>query len=144
MMPILLPFFFDAPSLLFTLLAHATLSMGAISTATIDDNSVGPVYSPATSFSLNSECATCVVHPDATRAFEGTWHDSSQFEDESPVSVTLSFTGTGIDVFCILANSLTNTERISHFSSMVSIPRNRIRIFPISHPNMYTSRMFSA
>ncbi|KAJ7464455.1 hypothetical protein FB451DRAFT_439302 [Mycena latifolia] len=114
-MPIFLPFLSGVRGLPLILLTYAALSMGAISTATIDDTEgdsqtgAKPTYSPATSFSANSDCDNCVVHADPAQAFDGTWHDSSQFSGQPPVSVTLTFTGTGIDVFCILANTLPNT-----------------------------------
>ncbi|KAJ6592250.1 hypothetical protein DFH09DRAFT_1025175 [Mycena vulgaris] len=115
-MPIFLPFFSGVLGLLFIVLAHVTLSLGVIQTATIDDNQSGVVYSPSNRFTLNSNCAACVVHPDANQAVDGTWHDSSQFRGQGPVSVTLSFTGTGIDVFCILANTLPNTVTTTYLA----------------------------
>ncbi|KAJ7700849.1 hypothetical protein B0H17DRAFT_925021, partial [Mycena rosella] len=75
---------------------------------TIDDEFGDPVtgalptYRPASFWSLNSSCATCVVHPDPNLAFNHTWHDSSQLPGEAPVSLTLEFVGTAIHVFCIL------------------------------------------
>ncbi|KAJ7117433.1 hypothetical protein C8R44DRAFT_626506 [Mycena epipterygia] len=113
-MSISLPFFPCAllwPLIL--LLTHATLSIGTITSATIDDSSgdslnpgVMPVYSPPSAFSLNSDCSGCLIKADPAQAFDGTWHDSSQLPGEASVSITLSFTGTGIDVFCILANTV--------------------------------------
>ncbi|KAF8217078.1 hypothetical protein K438DRAFT_1559193 [Mycena galopus ATCC 62051] len=106
-----LPFFFDVSVLLFLILIRVTLSFGStVLTATIDDTDgdsvtgAQPVYSG--NFSPNSDCDGCTVHPDPTQAHDGTWHDSSQFNGAGPVSVTLSFTGTGISVFCILANTI--------------------------------------
>ncbi|KAJ6605442.1 hypothetical protein DFH09DRAFT_1121388 [Mycena vulgaris] len=114
-MPIFLPFFFGV-GLLFIVLTHVALSLGVIQTATIDYDQSGVVYSPSDRFSLNSDCAECSVHPDANQAVDGTWHDSSQFRGQGPVSVTLSFTGTGIDVFCILANTLPNTVTTTYLA----------------------------
>ncbi|KAJ7227819.1 hypothetical protein B0H12DRAFT_1148398 [Mycena haematopus] len=105
-----LPFFSDLAALSFILLARVALSRGSVLTATIDDTEgdsltgAQPVYTG--SFSPNSDCTGCTVHPDPARAHDGTWHDSSQFNGAPPVSVTLSFTGIGIEVFCILANTI--------------------------------------
>ncbi|KAF7356205.1 hypothetical protein MVEN_00951900 [Mycena venus] len=104
-----LSLFSDVLALLFILLTHVSLSSGSVLTAIIDDTAgdsrpggTPPVYSG--SFSLNSNCDGCTVHPDPASAYDGTWHDSSQFGGAPPVSVTLSFNGIGIDVFCIMAN----------------------------------------
>ncbi|KAJ7272834.1 hypothetical protein C8J57DRAFT_260268 [Mycena rebaudengoi] len=75
---------------------------------TIDDESgdsvsgAKPVYSPPTYWSLNSSCDGCKVHPNASLAFNRTWHDSSQLPGNGPVSITLEFTGTAIYVYCIV------------------------------------------
>ncbi|KAJ6630236.1 hypothetical protein B0H10DRAFT_1774812, partial [Mycena sp. CBHHK59/15] len=80
---------------------------------TIDDeygdsvSGVRPTYKPDAFWSLNSSCDGCQVHPDPALAFSGTWHDSSQFPAEAPVSLTLNFVGTAIYVFCILPPILT-------------------------------------
>ncbi|KAJ6582082.1 hypothetical protein B0H19DRAFT_927985 [Mycena capillaripes] len=111
-MSIFFPLFSDVLVLLL-ILSHAALSLGSVQTATIDDTKgdsntgAQPVYSPATSFSLNSNCDGCSVHANPASAFDNTWHDSSQLNGAGPVSVTLSFTGTAIEVFCILAASTT-------------------------------------
>ncbi|CAK5267832.1 unnamed protein product [Mycena citricolor] len=58
------------------------------------------------------------IQADPTKAFNGTWHDDSQFPQAPPISFTLVFNGTGIDVFFILANTvpfpntITNTNLI--------------------------------
>ncbi|KAJ7166767.1 hypothetical protein C8R46DRAFT_839950, partial [Mycena filopes] len=92
-------------------------SFASVLTATIDDTAgdssnpgVQPVYSPADAFSPNSNCAGCLVHPDPGQAFGNTWHDTSQYGGAPPRSVTLSFTGIGIDVFCILANTVQGAQ----------------------------------
>ncbi|KAJ7063635.1 hypothetical protein C8F01DRAFT_1368151 [Mycena amicta] len=90
---------------------------------TIDDEfgdlatGLHPIYTPDEFWSLvclfqeqsnvfthrqDSTCETCVLHPNPALAFNGTWHDSSQFTNTTPVSVTLQFSGTGIYVFCIV------------------------------------------
>ncbi|KAJ7625686.1 hypothetical protein FB45DRAFT_70725 [Roridomyces roridus] len=83
------------------------LSTGATVTATIDDTrgdsqtGAMPVYLPVGAFSSDTTDWEGPVDPDPTQAFDGTWQAVGP-----SASVTLSFTGTGIDVFCILANTL--------------------------------------
>ncbi|KAJ7799868.1 hypothetical protein B0H14DRAFT_2387743 [Mycena olivaceomarginata] len=110
-----LSFFSDVLVLAFILFTHVALSSGSVLPATIDDTTgdsltgAQPTYSgsfSAVRLQINSNCDGCLVHPDPQRAHGGTWHDSSQFGGAPPVSVTLSFTGIGIDVFCILANTV--------------------------------------
>ncbi|KAJ7879231.1 hypothetical protein B0H14DRAFT_2341560 [Mycena olivaceomarginata] len=105
-----LSLFSDVLVLSFILFTHIALSSGSVLPATIDDTTgdslTGAQPSYSGSFSANSNCDGCLVHPDPQRAHGGTWHDSSQFGGAPPVSVTLSFTGIGIDVFCILANTV--------------------------------------
>ncbi|KAJ7906024.1 hypothetical protein B0H13DRAFT_2022997 [Mycena leptocephala] len=114
-MLISLPFFLDVLLLLFTL-SQVTLSFGSVLSATIDDaagdsnTGVLPIYSPLNAFSPNSDCDGCLIRADPGKAFDGSWHDSSQFGGAAPVSVTLSFTGTTIDVFCILANQIPGAD----------------------------------
>ncbi|KAJ7648564.1 hypothetical protein DFH06DRAFT_570581 [Mycena polygramma] len=95
---------------IFITFIQISLSVGTVFQRTIDDT-LGdsesgelPMYTPASGFSPNSDCAGCVLHPDPASAFKGTWHDGSQLPGGPAVSVTLSFSGTGISVFCILAN----------------------------------------
>ncbi|KAJ6582085.1 hypothetical protein B0H19DRAFT_523825 [Mycena capillaripes] len=111
-MSIFLPLVSDLLVLLL-ILSQAALSLGSVQTATIDDTNgdsktgAQPVYNPADSFSPNSNCDGCTVHANPASAFDGTWHDISQFGGAAPASITLSFTGTAIEVFCILAATLT-------------------------------------
>ncbi|KAJ6500739.1 hypothetical protein C8R45DRAFT_79801 [Mycena sanguinolenta] len=79
-----------------------------ISNRTIDDqfgdsvSGLVPTYNPPSFWKVGASCGSgCAVHPDPTLAFNHTWHDSSQFPNEAPVSVSLQFTGTAVWVFCI-------------------------------------------
>ncbi|KAJ7281950.1 hypothetical protein C8J57DRAFT_1056257 [Mycena rebaudengoi] len=94
-------------SLLFALFPHA--SAATTSNRTIDDevgdsvSGVKPTYEPLSYWNLQgTSCANCTAKPDASLAFSGTWHDSSSFPGQDPVSCTLSFTGTAIQVFVIV------------------------------------------
>ena len=37
--------------------------------------------------------ANCSVRPDATKAFDGTWHDSTYYSSDTPQTVTVMFSG---------------------------------------------------
>ncbi|KAJ7184507.1 hypothetical protein C8R46DRAFT_1208700 [Mycena filopes] len=79
-----------------------------ISNRTIDDVSGDsvtgalPTYIPASSWRPGSTCPDCKVHPNASLAFDHTWHDNSQLPGRAPVSLSLDFVGTAIYVFCIV------------------------------------------
>ncbi|KAJ3729645.1 hypothetical protein C8R42DRAFT_715919 [Lentinula raphanica] len=66
-----------------------------------------PTYYPEQKWSQGAGCNGCAFHPDPTQAFDYTWHDSTHWTtdpDGETVSVSLEFTGTSLDVFCILPN----------------------------------------
>ncbi|KAI9066503.1 hypothetical protein FKP32DRAFT_1610016 [Trametes sanguinea] len=70
------------------IISIATLGAHARDIA-VDDSNSAISYSPA------DQC-DCTIHPDASKAFDGTWHDTTQ------MTITFSFTGTAIQVFNIL------------------------------------------
>ncbi|KAJ7117438.1 hypothetical protein C8R44DRAFT_790719 [Mycena epipterygia] len=117
-----LPFFKIKQLTLTFILTQAILSVGTTFERTIDDaagDSVSgllPVYTPTNGLSLGPNCAACVFHPDPANAFKGTWHDGTQLPGGPPVSVSLSFTGTSISLFCILANTASEGLATSDFS----------------------------
>ncbi|KAK0481577.1 hypothetical protein IW261DRAFT_1562874 [Armillaria novae-zelandiae] len=96
------------------------LSLGFIVEAklvnvTIDDQSAGLVFSPVDAWNNGTACQSCTAHPDASRAFDGTWYDSTFNKDSGSnaypnqvLNVSMSFTGTAIYVICILANTATS------------------------------------
>jgi hypothetical protein len=65
---------------------------------TIDDENgdevtgVLPVYQPSTAWSPGTACPTCWAKPDPANATDGTWHDTSAYNN-TPSTVTLQFTG---------------------------------------------------
>ncbi|KAF7309146.1 hypothetical protein MKEN_01116900 [Mycena kentingensis (nom. inval.)] len=106
----LLPLCIAPPTLVTLLLLQLALVDPALAgSRTIDDTNgdsssgAKPSYSPADQFSPNSNCPDCVYHPDAGSTFDGTWHDTSQIGDERR-SVSFSFTGTSVALFCTLVN----------------------------------------
>ncbi|EIN10606.1 hypothetical protein PUNSTDRAFT_112429 [Punctularia strigosozonata HHB-11173 SS5] len=89
----------------------AVLVGAAVTNRTIDDEQgdaltgLKPVYSG--SFNYGPECTGCFVQPDASRAFDNSWHDTTiDPPDTTFPSVTLTFNGTAIYVFCIVPNTV--------------------------------------
>ncbi|KAJ6614177.1 hypothetical protein B0H10DRAFT_2046293 [Mycena sp. CBHHK59/15] len=144
-MHILLPFFSDVDALVisFIFLTQLTFSTATLWNRTIDDtqgDSVSgllPAYDPLVQFYPNeSGCSFCGTHPDPAGAFGGTWHDGSQLPGTPSISVTLSFNGTAIYVFCILANNLTNVMTNSYFTfTLDGVPQGNFIHNPLSTPD---------
>ncbi|KAJ6605444.1 hypothetical protein DFH09DRAFT_897385 [Mycena vulgaris] len=64
----------------------------------------------------NTNCAECVIRPDPTKAFGGTWYEGTQLPGELAPSVTLSFTGAFKHCLCILANTVPDAITTSDLS----------------------------
>lgn len=77
---------------------------------TIDDQKgdsvtgVLPQYQPSSGWNFGPSCLPCHIHLDPSQTFDGTWHDATS--NESSRSVTLSFAGTALYVFGVLANTV--------------------------------------
>ncbi|KAK1235147.1 hypothetical protein PQX77_001632, partial [Marasmius sp. AFHP31] len=44
----------------------------------------------------------CLLKPDKSKAYMGTWHDTTHFVGSPPSGVNFEFTGVSLEVFCIL------------------------------------------
>ncbi|KAI0736638.1 hypothetical protein C8Q72DRAFT_768914 [Fomitopsis betulina] len=91
------------------LLFSASVSAGQ-SNRTIDDTNgdsvTGALPSYSSSWNVGQDCPGCRVQPSASDCFEGTWHDTTSDNGVStPHTVTFSFQGTAVWVYCILINS---------------------------------------
>ena len=53
-----------------------------------------PTYSPAEDWQPGANCSDCSIRPDVTKAFDGTWHDSTYYPGDAPRTVTVTFSGT--------------------------------------------------
>jgi hypothetical protein len=86
----LLPFLL----LLFSLVCDAAAQRNV----TIDDTDAGVVYAPAAAWEQGATCLGCGVAGaiDPTRAYGGTWHDTTTGSNltNGTRTLTLSFTGT--------------------------------------------------
>ena len=73
--------------------------LAALVNQTIDDyfgdpiTGTFPIYSPANLWQQGNGCTTCVVRPDVSIPFDGTWHDSTYFVGNGTRSVSVTFTG---------------------------------------------------
>ncbi|KAJ3770181.1 hypothetical protein FB446DRAFT_647406, partial [Lentinula raphanica] len=76
-----------------------------------------PNYSPANSWVQGNTCTGCGFHPNSTQAFNQTWHDTTHHTTDQTRSVQFGFTGTSLDVFCIIPNpsdpTLTSTYNLT-------------------------------
>ncbi|KAF9266989.1 hypothetical protein L218DRAFT_1066899 [Marasmius fiardii PR-910] len=64
---------------------------------------------------LGSQCANCNLKPDATKAYKGTWHDTTHLTDAPLSGVNFEFTvGVSLEVFCILPPN--NAQAILNYS----------------------------
>ncbi|KAJ7592362.1 hypothetical protein C8J56DRAFT_523030 [Mycena floridula] len=93
--------------------AFAVLTNRTVDDAFGGDSQVGLTYSPDRpgAWISGGSCATCshgLADPDAGQAFGGTWHDDTQDSDLDPDQsfLEISFEGTAVYVFCIIANNL--------------------------------------
>ncbi|KDQ09648.1 hypothetical protein BOTBODRAFT_148072 [Botryobasidium botryosum FD-172 SS1] len=76
--------------------------------ATVDDADARVVYSGVWN---DQSCGSCPAKPNASMVTNGTWHDGTQTATDSVVlSASLTFTGTDIYVFGILAPSKAVSE----------------------------------
>ena len=68
-----------------------------------DDQGIDPVTGTSiiyeSDWATGPDCTTCTSHPDATLAYDGTWHDTT-YKEGDPVSfvrnATFNFTGVRI------------------------------------------------
>ncbi|KAH9934654.1 uncharacterized protein B0H18DRAFT_977570, partial [Fomitopsis serialis] len=91
---------------------------------TIDDTygdvatGMSPIYTE--NWNPGSTCMGCVIGPSAEKAYMGTWHDTTSDEplgtSNTAHDVALTFTGTAIWVYCIVADF--DRQSITTFSNM--------------------------
>ena len=94
---------------------------------TIDDkfgdsiSQVAPLYLPSNvRWDQGNTCLGCLVNHtfvDVSRAFDGTWHDSTYSGIGYPEhSITFNFTGTAVYVYHLLANTVPKTTTLTNLS----------------------------
>ncbi|KAJ4468752.1 hypothetical protein J3R30DRAFT_3553808 [Lentinula aciculospora] len=76
-----------------------------------------PNYSPVNGWTQGANCTGCGFHPNIQQAFNQTWHDTTHHTTDQTKSVQFGFTGTSLDVFCIIPNpsipTLTSTYNLT-------------------------------
>ena len=102
-------------ALLFTIFSPGEAQAGGLVNRTIDDN-IGdsftgaiPVYFPVDQWQLGETCAECRVNTrivDASRTFDGTWHDSTYHPGQPDSVITIFFTGVAVYVFNLITNQV--------------------------------------
>lgn len=74
--------------LLFSLCANAAVNI------TVDDQETDKLtYSPASAWVQGSTCTSCLVKPDPSQAYDGTWHMATTTPNSDPYTITLKFKG---------------------------------------------------
>ncbi|KAJ4473068.1 hypothetical protein J3R30DRAFT_3296771, partial [Lentinula aciculospora] len=63
-----------------------------------------PIFSPSTGWTQGSICTDCAFRPDPSIAFNGTWSDTTHYVFDPARTVQFNFTGTSLDVYCIIPN----------------------------------------
>ena len=99
-----------------------------------------PEYSPNSAAAQwhegsSTENCYCNIGPsilDLTRIYKQTWHDTTNYDSENPVAITVHFTGSAVYVFNILPNTLPYTATAAHIS--FSIDGEDVGLF-IHSPN---------
>ncbi|ESK96473.1 hypothetical protein Moror_6981 [Moniliophthora roreri MCA 2997] len=75
---------------------------GVIQTAFLDDTATANI-TYVEGWGEGNTCDTCNLKPDASKAFQGTWHDTTHFvENNKSTELHINFTGVSLEVFCIL------------------------------------------
>ncbi|KAK0455907.1 hypothetical protein EV421DRAFT_1728731 [Armillaria borealis] len=82
-------------------LFYLSLVEAKLVNVTIDDQSTGLIFSPEDAWNNGASCQNCTAHPNASRAVDGTWHDSTFNKDSGSnaypnqvLNVSMSFNAT--------------------------------------------------
>ncbi|KAJ3877177.1 hypothetical protein F5051DRAFT_465219, partial [Lentinula edodes] len=98
---------------------------------TVDDSDSSWIYSPYGAWNIGNDCHGCDAQPNATLAYNHTWHDAAGSYPPS---------GTAVYVFCIMLNSATypifGASDISFH--MDGVPVNTYQNSPTENLDTYT------
>ncbi|EJD01916.1 uncharacterized protein FOMMEDRAFT_147086 [Fomitiporia mediterranea MF3/22] len=103
---------FHLSFVLFLPLLATLLPSAAARNITVDDTygdevtGAKPVYSPADVWNPGPGCSTCAIKPDATQAYNGTWHDSTRPPNAPAYTIEIGFSGYAVSAYFILANNM--------------------------------------
>jgi len=100
-------------------LLFASFALAALQNVTVDDSvstgAVVPQYLPyASIWNQGNNCSICLVKPDPSLAYNGTWHDATYSSSNGYTqTVEFSFTGSALYIFFIIANSVPNATTLT-------------------------------
>ncbi|KAG9308415.1 hypothetical protein JVU11DRAFT_11903 [Chiua virens] len=103
----------------FISLCHSTFA--SLQNVTVDDavqagpTGTIPEYLPSASYwNTGNNCSKCLVKPDPSMAYNGTWHDTT-FNPDNGISQKIEFTfiGSALYIFFILANSVPDATTLT-------------------------------
>ncbi|KAG8218025.1 hypothetical protein J3R82DRAFT_6224 [Butyriboletus roseoflavus] len=90
----------------------ASFALAALQNTTVDDavltGAVIPQYLPGQSeWNIGNNCTVCLVKPDPSLVYNGTWHDTTYRPNNSYTqTIEFTFTGNALYIFFIIANSV--------------------------------------
>ncbi|KAH9912311.1 uncharacterized protein BXZ73DRAFT_36142, partial [Epithele typhae] len=81
-----------------------------------------PVFQPTDGWAQGNTCIGCRVNntiADVHKAFDGTWHDSTYHPGQPDRVITMSFNGTAVWAYTLLANQIAWTTTMTNLSFSV-------------------------
>ncbi|KAH9917971.1 uncharacterized protein B0H18DRAFT_685913 [Fomitopsis serialis] len=121
------------------LLANTVVDVRATpTTRTIDDyygdSSTGamPVYTNTSDAEWNygPDCPPCSLRPDTDKAFKGSWHDTTLLPNAAGANVvSMSFTGTEVWVYCIMAQKVNSTAIITATDIDIELDGEKVKTY---------------
>ncbi|KAH0839358.1 hypothetical protein J3R83DRAFT_42, partial [Lanmaoa asiatica] len=98
----------------------ASFALAALQNVTVDDavltGPVIPQYLPSMYYwDIGNACNGCLISPDPSMAYNGTWHDS-YYSPAAGVAqkISFNFTGTALYIFFIMANNITGAATLTN------------------------------
>ncbi|KAJ3839271.1 hypothetical protein F5878DRAFT_561073 [Lentinula raphanica] len=92
-----------------------------------------PIYTPSNLWNQGATCFLCGFVANPLRTFQDTWHDITHNPTDPPATVQFDFTGTTLDVYCIipeLSLTWTSNYNLSFMLDGQLIPQTFIQIEP--------------
>ncbi|KAJ3882804.1 hypothetical protein F5051DRAFT_424650 [Lentinula edodes] len=106
-----------------------------------------PILSPPTGWTPGSICTDCAFHLDPSKVFNGTWSDTTHYVYDPARTVQFNFTGTSLDVYCILPNPsdpvLTSTYNLTFSLDGQPLPQTFTHKSDLSNVYMYNTSVLS-
>ncbi|KAI1796043.1 hypothetical protein LXA43DRAFT_650080 [Ganoderma leucocontextum] len=114
-------------SLFLALFLYAASVHSELSNFTIDDEfgdettGLKPIYSPIGDWEQGLTCITCGINIfeiplDTSQIYQSTWHDATHRADEDDTNITVSFNGSAVYVYHIVANSIPYVDTVTQLS----------------------------